>query len=238
MADVPLSSADGAMRIDGRAVAEEVTAQVEARDRAPQAGHRDGSRPCRGAGRRRPGKRGLCRRQGQEGGRTRLPLGAEDAAGGDQPGGADGGGRGAQRRSGDPRHPGAAAAARPSRQDAGDRGGPAGEGRGRPASGQCRPAVRRRQARRSAVHAGRLHDPAQAGDWRHARRQVGGRHRPLQPGRQADGAASAGRELHGHHRPFAQPRSGRDRARRRHRGCRRRAAGDWCADRGSSRARR
>ena len=76
-----------------------------------------------------------------------------------------------------------------------------------------------------AVHARRLPDPGQVGRAQ-ARGAGGGRHRPLQHRRQADGAAAARRELHGDDRPLATHDLPGGRAPRRHRGRRRRPAGD------------
>ena len=72
---------------------------------------------------------------------------------------------------------------------------------------QCRPAFdRRHQPGADPMHAGRRDDPDRPGqrsgladDSRHRRRD----HRPFQPLRQTDGAASAERQCHRHHCPFA-----------------------------------
>ena len=79
-----------------------------------------------------------------------------------------------------------------------------GQGRRRPDAGQRRPA-RARSRGAAAVHAAGRHDAARRRR-RAARGRRGGGDRPLEPLRQADGAAAAGRQRDGHDVPLAHPR--------------------------------
>ncbi len=128
------------------------------------------------------------------------------SAGDDQPSRSAGSDRAAEPRSRDPRHSGAASAAERHRLLAGAGSRRSRQGRRRVPSDQCRPRrLRRVRAGADPLHAGGLDDPHRPRlrtSRPQARRAGGGGGRALQYRRQADGAASAGAQLHGDASPI------------------------------------
>ena len=197
-----------------------------------RAARRPGSRPGDDPHRRRPRVGGL--RQGQaEGVRRGRHAGLQlPAAGRRHARRGRRAHRAPERRLRGERNPLPAAGARPPRRRRADRADRREQGRRRADPGQRR-AARARPRGAAALHAVGRHAPAR----RRRRRSVGrrgGRHRALEPLRQADGPAAARRQRHGDDVPLAHagPRRGLPPRRRAHRRCR--PGARWSRPTGSS----
>ena len=208
---------------------------------APEAGDGHRARPRGGAGRRRSGKR-RSMSAARAGRRAELGFHSvqKTLPAATSRGGTAGRRRGAQRRSGDPRHPGPVAAARAiSTRRRSSRRSP-GEGRRRASSGQCRTACRRRRARRCVpcTPAGCmiLIKRALAARPRRARRASSSAARTSSASRWRSFCSAENCTVTiAHSRTRDLPATVRA---RRHRGRRRRPAGNGARATGSSRARR